>query len=227
MARALPASSRAARALAMAEFRPSASGWGTRPFGRQPGAGHGDGGGHFGEEPFRLAADRGLLARGELGGGLRALAAFERLAEREAVVALPDGVLRALQRVDSRRVVLCGIAVGAGGAGGVDGALRLMKFLVWRIAASAGSETTGRQSVPGRRRRGIAPEYTQGRSLWQHPSSADTSEDRPREKLTRVGVAGLGDNELLALVLGTARRRRARSGWPTCCWHAPAARAGC
>jgi DNA repair protein RadC len=30
----------------------------------------------------------------------------------------------------------------------------------------------------------------------------NTSEDRPREKLTRVGVAGLGDNELLALVLG-------------------------
>ena len=28
------------------------------------------------------------------------------------------------------------------------------------------------------------------------------SEDRPREKLTRVGAGGLGDNELLALVLG-------------------------
>lgn len=31
-------------------------------------------------------------------------------------------------------------------------------------------------------------------------------EDRPREKLTRVGAAGLGDNELLALVLGHGAR---------------------
>jgi DNA repair protein RadC len=32
--------------------------------------------------------------------------------------------------------------------------------------------------------------------------------DRPREKLERVGVAALGDNELLALVLGSGWRRR-------------------
>ena len=31
--------------------------------------------------------------------------------------------------------------------------------------------------------------------------------DRPREKLERLGVAGLGDNELLALVLGSGVRR--------------------
>lgn len=31
-------------------------------------------------------------------------------------------------------------------------------------------------------------------------------DDRPREKLTRVGAAGLGDNELLALVLGCGAR---------------------
>lgn len=30
--------------------------------------------------------------------------------------------------------------------------------------------------------------------------------DRPREKLLRIGAAGLGDNELLALVLGTGSR---------------------
>src|SRR6478609_7572231 len=30
--------------------------------------------------------------------------------------------------------------------------------------------------------------------------------ERPREKLSRVGAAGLGDNELLALVLGTGSR---------------------
>jgi DNA repair protein RadC len=32
--------------------------------------------------------------------------------------------------------------------------------------------------------------------------------DRPREKLERHGVAGLGDNELLAVVLGSGSRRR-------------------
>ncbi len=32
--------------------------------------------------------------------------------------------------------------------------------------------------------------------------------DRPREKLERLGSAGLGDNELLALVLGSGSRRR-------------------
>lgn len=31
--------------------------------------------------------------------------------------------------------------------------------------------------------------------------------DRPREKLIRLGAAGLGDNELLAVVLGTGARR--------------------
>ena len=31
-------------------------------------------------------------------------------------------------------------------------------------------------------------------------------EDRPREKLLRSGPASLGDNELVALVLGSGRR---------------------
>lgn len=33
-------------------------------------------------------------------------------------------------------------------------------------------------------------------------------DDRPREKLSRHGVAALGDNELVALVIGTGSRRR-------------------
>ena len=37
--------------------------------------------------------------------------------------------------------------------------------------------------------------------------SAIPSRDRPREKLGRLGVAALGDNELLALVLGSGTRR--------------------
>ena len=42
--------------------------------------------------------------------------------------------------------------------------------------------------------------------------------DRPREKLERLGAAGLGDNELLALVLGSGSRGAERAGrWPTSC----------
>ena len=32
--------------------------------------------------------------------------------------------------------------------------------------------------------------------------------DRPREKLQRLGVAALGDNELVAIVLGSGSRQR-------------------
>ena len=38
--------------------------------------------------------------------------------------------------------------------------------------------------------------------------------DRPREKLERLGPAGLGDNELLAVVLGGGSAATARSIWP-------------
>ena len=31
--------------------------------------------------------------------------------------------------------------------------------------------------------------------------------DRPREKLLRLGAAGLGDNELVAIVVGSGSRR--------------------
>ena len=33
-------------------------------------------------------------------------------------------------------------------------------------------------------------------------------DDRPREKLARLGVEGLGDNELLALLIGSGTRAR-------------------
>ena len=37
--------------------------------------------------------------------------------------------------------------------------------------------------------------------------NAVASHDRPREKLERAGTSGLGDNELLALVIGSGTRR--------------------
>ena len=37
-------------------------------------------------------------------------------------------------------------------------------------------------------------------------------EDRPREKLLRHGASALGDNELIALLLGSGRRRTGALG---------------
>ena len=42
--------------------------------------------------------------------------------------------------------------------------------------------------------------------MRQRRDRAQPAPDRPREKLARVGAAGLGDTELLALVLGQGRR---------------------
>jgi DNA repair protein RadC len=60
------------------------------------------------------------------------------------------------------------------------------------------------------RRRGIrAPERA---SISYHEGSGAMASvpvvDRPREKLARVGVEALGDNELIALVLGSGTRSR-------------------
>ena len=53
---------------------------------------------------------------------------------------------------------------------------------------------------------------TQRASISYHEGSARLARvapaDRPREKLARVGAEALGDNELLALVLGTGTRAR-------------------
>ena len=45
--------------------------------------------------------------------------------------------------------------------------------------------------------------------------------DRPREKLERLGVSGLGDNELLALVLGSGSRDAMRWRWRIVCSRRP------
>ncbi|MDP3716811.1 MAG: DNA repair protein RadC [Acidobacteriota bacterium] len=60
-----------------------------------------------------------------------------------------------------------------------------------------------------RRRRAIAAERA---SISYHDGSATMAsvpvEDRPREKLARAGADALGDNELLALVIGSGTRSR-------------------
>src|SRR5262249_55532462 len=80
----------------------------------------------------------GLAVHGFLGGNLRALAGIERGVERRAIVALLDRRVGALERVFGRGEFLAGVLIRAGGARGIDGALRLLHFLVGRIAARRG-----------------------------------------------------------------------------------------
>src|SRR6187401_3323633 len=54
-------------------------------------------------------------------------------------------------------------------------------------------------------RRNIQPEVYRGE---RHEDMKTLSvHDRPREKLLRLGAAGLGDNELVAIVVGSGSRR--------------------
>jgi hypothetical protein len=50
---------------------------------------------------------------------------------------------------------------------------------------------------------------------WGREGAGDA--DRPREKLVRVGADALGDNELVAVVLGSGQRTGAPSIWRTAC----------
>ncbi len=148
MASALPASSRAARAFWTADCSATTAGDGLREVSaarRALATATADV--TSASSRSAVAADCGLLAGGELGGVLRALPAVERLAERQPIVALTHRRFGAGQRIDGGRELLGGVAVGAGGARGVDGPLGLMEFLVGRIGAADGSGGhTGKQT---------------------------------------------------------------------------------
>ena len=88
----------------------------------------------------------GLAVGGLLARRSGALAAVERVVERQPVVALIDGVVRVLQRVVGRREFLGGVPIGAGRARGVDRALRLLHFLVGRIAAARQRDENARST---------------------------------------------------------------------------------
>ena len=51
--------------------------------------------------------------------------------------------------------------------------------------------------------------------------------DRPREKLLRLGAAGLGDNELVAIVVGSGSRAANALRSPTTFWKRRAGCTGC
>lgn len=146
----------------------------------------------------------GLAPRGGLAIGgfarrvLRALARVERVAEREAVVARADGFFGSRERGAGRLELLAGVSVGAGSPGGVDRPLRLMHFFVGGFGA--GDRRRDRDHGNGQRRPGHRGFDDTMKTLAPH--------DRPREKLDRVGPGALGDNELVAIVIGHGSRGR-------------------
>ncbi len=178
--------------------------------------------GDFGEEAFGAALRRGTAGRGLAGGALRTLTAVERMVEREAVVTLGGRGVRLREGLHGRPEFSGGIALGSRGASRIDGTLRLVHLLVRRLGTRAGSKgERERQNVSctsyGEHRR----QYTQ-HARRVHGSDGVTCtqagnaerkmkdvppNDRPREKLARVGAAALGDNELVALVLGHGTSR--------------------
>jgi DNA repair protein RadC len=156
---------------------------------------------HLNETPLCIAAQDALLAGRFLRRVLRTLAAVERVIQRQTIVALLDGCVGARKRLYSALILPSGVAIGACGSGGIDRALGLIHFPCRRRRAGhgdkKGTETCGRQ--PGQISARHPPEY----NLAMKALSVN---DRPREKLFRLGAAGLGDNELVAIVLGNGSR---------------------
>ena len=150
-----------------------------------------------GQRAFGLGAYGLLALGGVLRGALRPLARVERVIEREPIVALDDGVVGQLERFARGIEVVGRISIRAGGFRGVDCGLRLLHFLVRRPGARRNQrrEQGKRREEPAR---GHPSKYTCGCSTMKELSL----DDRPREKLLRHGAASLGDNELVALVLG-------------------------
>jgi DNA repair protein RadC len=123
---------------------------------------------------------------------MSALARVEGMAEGEPVIARRDRFLGSFQRGARRLELVRRVEIGAGGAGGVDRALGLVHLFAGWLGT-------------GNRRRDC--DHGNGRRRPEHRGFDDTMKtlaphDRPREKLDRVGPAALGDNELVAIVIG-------------------------
>ncbi len=153
------------------------------------------------EAAFRRAALNGLLGGRFFCRPLRAIAGVEGVVQRQPIVALRDGILRVLQRLDGGLVLLGGEAIGARGPRGINRALGLIHFARRRRCATNGKKTgTEKCETHERSTTRHLPEYIVAlKTLSAH--------DRPREKLFRLGAAGLGDNELVAIVVGSGSRR--------------------
>ena len=145
------------------------------------------------------------------------------MAQGLAVIAGGGGVFGSLERVDGGGELGGGELVGAGGAGRIDGALRLVHFLVGGLGAAGGKDGEDERQSASRTKHVVtsirqryaadgAPRAPQRASISYHEGSGAMATvpvvDRPREKLARVGAEALGDNELIALVLGSGTRSR-------------------
>ena len=74
------------------------------------------------------------------------------MVQREAIVVLPDGFVRLPQRGDGSLVLVRRVLLGARGFRGVDGALRLVHFLVGRFRArSREGDDEERWQAPAKR----------------------------------------------------------------------------
>lgn len=157
---------------------------------------------NLGEAALRRAAKNALLARGFLRGLLRAIAAVERVIESEPVISLADGILRALQRLDRAFVLIPRVAIGARRSRGVDRTLGLIHFACGRRGATHGKRNRTEEC----RDRGER-NTTQHHCEYIVAMKTLSLHDRPREKLLRLGAAGLGDNELMAIIIASGSRR--------------------
>ncbi len=125
------------------------------------------------------------------------------MVERQTVVSLDDGLLRVCEGLDRRLELFGRVSFGASGACGFDGTLRLIHLFVWRLGTGDGNEEHRRDDGQPQARHRLQYRPTDFRDFVKDLPP----EDRPREKMERVGAAGLGDNELLAIIIGSGRRR--------------------
>jgi DNA repair protein RadC len=148
---------------------------------------------------LRLAPSFAVLVGRPAERVLGGLPGVEGVAESEPVVALRGGPVRLRECGPCGAEFGGGVGGGAGRLGGRDGALGLLKFLLWGLGAAGRHEHNREEPErPAAHQASIANQPT----LVKHVSPPD----RPREKLDRLGAVGLGDNELLALVIGSGAR---------------------
>lgn len=146
------------------------------------------------DQALGFAAGQSLPGASACRGGRGALARVEGVAEGLTVVAFVDGALVAGEGRLGVGKFFAGERRRAGGAGSLDGSDGLVIFLLGRGVAcrrgDQGKEHGGQTSHVSR----------------VYRMKIVASHDRPREKLARSGAESLGDNELLAVVLGAGTR---------------------
>jgi DNA repair protein RadC len=142
------------------------------------------------------------LTGGFFCGALRTIAAVKRMIQRQTVIALSDGVGCVFKGFDRRSVLFSCVAIGARGPRRINRTLRLIHF-------ASGRRSAGDKEKPRAKTGGVQPERitTQHLPEYSLAMKALSVNDRPREKLCRLGAAALGDNELVAIVVGSGSRR--------------------